>query len=340
MAVAHIASTGSLHKTPAGSDGATHTHSIAGSIPSKLISGALSNSPSNPVLIIAKASQHIGTPSILAVFYDGTSLVWKKAYPRTEVLTASDMDDEQAAYKLNSQHLSFQYTGNPMTRTGSLHVANPTSKKFYDYINSAMQTFATTPSATNLNAVVTAVQSSPICKSYPLNERMTVEITCPSQQNWSSNGDENMLADSKFSQMDTALTEPGNWLACPPLNTDFTFNGTEIIMVFDGFGSTSTTSNQVASFVVNQHIGVEQYSGKRMSLMTPALAKSPAAAAALHAISGAIHSHNLDMTDSTPPLHHVQSHPSTASVLGSVAKFAYKNRKTEEAIGIGALSLL
>ena len=337
-AKAPIVHPGLVVRTPAGSDGPTHTHSIPGSIASRL-SMVSATSSGRQVLIIVSARQHTNKPAIIGIQYT-TALEYKKAYPRTEVLSAADMDDESASYKLNAQHVKFRYTGNPLTRVGSLHVLNPTSSKVFDSLQPSIGAFCTTPSETNLNNIITAVLNAPQTKTYSMNENMTIDIAAPSMQNWTINGDDNLMFQSKFSTLDGALTEVNSMINNTPINTDFTFNGTEIFMVYDGFGNTTPSANSVNAFMVEQLLSVEQHSALRLPLLGPALPKHPDAAAALHGITQVLHEHNMSITDSTPPLTHLRSHPSNSSVLSAVGKFAWKNRKTEESIGLSALALL
>lgn len=329
-AIAALLNPGAHIKTPSGvgESGVTPLTSAPGSIVAQLHSSALGQSNVNTLFII-KPSMHTGNPAILMCKNDGTTVTFEKAYPRQELFSASDMDDEQSSYKLNSFHATIESTGSNLNRMGSYIYFNPTEVHQYDIIKAAYLSFATSATPASMNGLISAIKSSPIAKNCSVTKEPVLEIVASSKQCWTESGDENYLSQSRFGIASSII-------GLPAINTNFIPTGTEIFICYDGVGGTGVNA---LTFSATMHAGVEQHCSAKPAFMTPALPSHPTAGQALHSVLSAMNSHNHDITDKTQPKTLVKNHVRSSGLAGLV-DFAVKHKKAEEDIGLTALSLL
>jgi len=333
--VAHATVPGTAIKTPAGPDGDSPPTSLSSSACAVTTLTIPSTAVGDNLFVFKPAFHNSASASNVAIqtFVTAGTVIQAATYNRTETFTDADMDDQRSAYKLNGHHVHIEFVGNPLSRTGSIVVFNPSAPGEYEYILPELTTYITTPSVANMQALTAKIKSSPIAKHYPLNKKSTVDISAPSMMNWTHSGQPTWAAFSKFGargnyQYDDNLAALGNL-------GSMKLHGSEIFVVNDSLGGGGSSA---ISFNLKSEVSFELHNDAKQAFMTPSLPKSPEAAAALHGIFGALHTHNRSMDTTLTPTEVLKKHSSSKlSVAGKIGSFLYKNRGTEEKIALDLL---
>lgn len=238
------------------------------------------------------------------------------------------------AFKLNGSQFSIKYTGNAMSRMGTLHVINPTTNHdSFDLMN------LIDSNATTCAQILTEFQDCRYSKHYHFTEqRQVTEVGCTSLAwaHWGSGVDvgvANAVGRSIHGGRDsdsTAKQIGSEWYLVSP-SAIFLFMETVV-------SANSPSPSWLVNYTVNCEISGEEIT----AFHTPTHPPSNTAAKLAHGLAAGMLSAalNKDHNDQGAQIaNHLTSSPAHKTIASAVLGF-FKKKKNDEAVAAGAAMLL